>query len=163
MLSFFRRWLRDTPPDDPGGQAEPGVFTICLAPDRFHLQHVGRTRQGNGYWVTSQLASEAGGTRDFVAGYLFDRAGALISADVLDLGLRSDRSEDAPTRPTDVMLKRLEAETREEIRVQPFSCEFYGHGFGLIPREDEKDMLIDAMPGHTLMFYGPWDRCNYGS
>lgn len=163
MLTVFKRWIAGTPQQDPGGSGGDEVFTICLAPDRFHLRHVGQTRQGNGYWVTSQLASEAGGTRDFIVGYLFDQSGEMIAADVVDLGLRNGGYKGTPAGQIETMLKKLEAAKRTAIRVQPFSCEFYGHRFGLIPREGETDMRVDAMPGHTLMFYGPWDRCNYDS
>ncbi|MBI1494674.1 hypothetical protein [Halocynthiibacter styelae] len=96
-------------------------------------------------------------------GYLFDQNGEMIAADVVDLDLRKGGCKGVPAGQIEAMLKKLEAVKRTAIRVQPFSCEFYGHSFGLIPREGEAAMLIDAMPGHTLMFYGPWERCNYDS
>ena len=53
--------------------------------------------------------------------------------------------------------------------MKPFSVSFYDHTFGLVVRQTEEgdeasgETLIDAMPGHTLMFYGPWSLCNYNS
>ncbi|MEE9388724.1 MAG: hypothetical protein V3U96_08935 [Paracoccaceae bacterium] len=138
-----------------------------LVPDDFHLQHVGKTVQGNGYWICNQLAPEDGSTRDFLAAYVFDKTGNLISSEVLDQGLRSSQSEQTTEELIRKLMKKIDAKEIAEILVKPFSVSFYGHIFGLVIREmeeggdAEQDMLIDAMPGHTLMFYGPWSLCNY--
>jgi hypothetical protein len=59
--------------DDVGNSGFP------LIPDDYHLQHVGKTVQGNGYWNDIHFATEDGSTRDFVAAYVFDKIGNLIS------------------------------------------------------------------------------------
>ncbi|WP_166416174.1 hypothetical protein [Cochlodiniinecator piscidefendens] len=68
------------------------------------------------------------------------------------------------------MLEReIDAKESAEVLVKPFSRSFYGYRFGLILREQEEgknateEILADAMPGSTLMFYGPWSHCNYES
>ena len=138
-----------------------------LVPDDFHLQYVGETAQGNGYWIDVQLATEDGGTRDFIAAYVFDKAGNLISSEVFDRGLRSSQSEQTTEEIVRKLLKKIDAKNTTEILVKPFSTSFYGHTFGLVIREKEEgddaeqDTLIDALPGNTLMFYGPWSLCNY--
>ena len=138
-----------------------------LVPDDYHLQHVGKTLQGNGYWIDIQLAVEKDGTRDFVAAYIFDKEGCLISSEVVDQGMRTG----APVQTTEEIIgklkKKIAAKDTSEILVKPFSTSFYGHTFGLVAREADEskdataETLIDAMPGHTLMFYGPWSLCNY--
>lgn len=138
-----------------------------LVPDDFHLMHVGKTFQGNGYWIDTQLAAEGGGTRDFVAAYVFDKAGNLILSEVVDRGLRAGKSEQTTEKIVQRLMKEIDAKETAEILVKPFSTSFFGHTFGLVIREKEEsddveqDTLIDAMPGHTLMFYGPWSLCNY--
>ncbi len=138
-----------------------------LIPDNYHLQHVGKTAQGNGYWIDIQLATEKDGTRDFVAAYVFDREGNLISSEVVDLGFRNENSAQAIEETIEKLKKKIDAKDTAEILVKPFSVMFYGQTFGLVIREaddgDEapEEALLDAMPGHTLMFYGPWSMCNY--
>ncbi len=138
-----------------------------LVPDRYHLHDVGRTRQGNGYWITPQLAPEKNGTRDFVVAYTFDTSGTLISADVADLGLRELGEDRRVPEAIIRMKKKVDAVSVEQIWVMPFSVSFYGHTFGLVVREPDKEdgfeeePVVDALPGYTLMFYGPWDTCNY--
>ncbi|MDX8354666.1 hypothetical protein [Cognatiyoonia sp. IB215182] len=137
-----------------------------LVPDDYHLRDVGKTKQGNGYWITQQLTSDGNTTRDFVAAYLFDKDGHFISADVVDLGLREPNKDGGLGDALARLRRKIDAETVEQIWVRPFSTAFFGETFGLVVREDEHEefqgeQLIDALPGHTLMFYGPWDTCNY--
>lgn len=140
-----------------------------LVPDRYHLQHVGRTAQGNGYWIDLQLASEDGDTRDFVAAYVFDKAGYLISCDVVDKGKRNQSPPHSTEKIIERLKRKIDAKETAEIWVRPFSVTYYGHIFGLIVREYEEgdadtgETLVDAMPGWTLMFHGPWSSCNYSS
>ena len=152
--------------------SEDGDLRTCgfpLVPDDYHLQHVGKTVQGNSYWIDVQLATEVEGTRDFVAAYVFDRQGDLISSEVVDRGLRSDKPAQTLEEIIGKLKKKIDAKDVTEILVKPFSVSFYGHTFGLVVREIEdhdetsEETLIDAMPGHTLMFYGPWSLCNYDS
>lgn len=138
-----------------------------LVPDDFHLLYVGKTAQGNGYWIDIQLAIENGGTRDFVAAYVFDKAGNLISSEVLDRGVRPSQSEQTTEELVRMLMRKIDAKETAEILVKPFSTSYFGYTFGLVTREKEEgdyaeqDTFIDAMPGHTLMFYGPWSQCNY--
>jgi len=76
-----------TVPKSDSGNVRTSGFP--LVPDGYHLKHVGKTVQGNGYWIDVQLAIENGGTRNFVAAYVFDGDGNLISSEVVDCGLRT--------------------------------------------------------------------------
>lgn len=160
----------DAMPEQAPEQVDVRETGWPLVPDRFHLLHVGKTAQGNGYWITPQLATEDGATRDFIAAYVFAPDGALISCDVVDLGLRSGGSDRMVDTTISRLKTKIDAETVEEIRVKPFSRMFYGHCFGLVIREPDAgdddpshETLIDALPGHTLMFQDPWTSCNYDS
>lgn len=159
-------------PEDPENfdtDVDPRLSGFPLVPDRYHLNHVARTAQGNGYWITSQLATENGTTRDFVAAYIFDPQGNFISGEVIDLGLRSEKDRLSSRDVVDRLKRKIDVRDRSTIQVKPFSISFFGQEFGLIIRQPEGaendigDVVIDAMPGFTLMFYGPWTLCNYDS
>lgn len=140
-----------------------------LVPDDHHLLHVGKTTQGNGYWITPQLVTEADGTRDFIAAYLFDTRGNNIFCKVVDLGIRNSPESNSPASAIRDLRRNIDAEETCEIWVKPFATSFYGHTFGLIVRDTEEDdcdpdeVVVDAMPGMTLMFHSPWTTCNYAS
>lgn len=179
MKSFFDRFFRKqgeqrndlneasdvTASTSDDGDVRASGFP--LVPDDYHLHHVGKTVQGNGYWIDVQLATEEEGTRDFVAAYVFDREGNLISSEVVDRGLWNDKPAQRLDEIIGKLKKKIDAEDVTEIVVKPFAVSFYGHTFGLVVREAEdgeepfEETLIDAMPGYTLMFYGPWNLCNY--
>ncbi|MEO0912761.1 MAG: hypothetical protein AAFY59_07210, partial [Pseudomonadota bacterium] len=58
--------------------------------------------------------------------------------------------------------RKIDATEEAYIWVKPFSIEFYGHDFGLAVREAEDgSFVVDAIPGHTLMFREPWDSAGY--
>lgn len=146
-----------------------GDFKFLLVSDDDHLQNVGKTRQGNGFWITQQLVVEQDDTRDFIAAYVFDSDGNLISADVIDQGLRSRPDYLNSKEIIFRMRRKIDASEKGQIWVKPFSVSFYGHSFGLVVRkpDDKSDIecrpVIDAMPGYTLMFHEPWNLCNYAS
>lgn len=173
---FGKRKLRNTrpsearfPSDSSFEKTDVANVGFPLVPDDYHLQHVGKTAQGNGYWIDLQLASEGDDTRDFVAAYVFDEMGDLISCEVVDQGKRSHSAEHTTDEIIQRLKRKVDAKETTKIRVKPFSISFHGHTFGLIIREQEEsddpldEVLIDAMPGSTLMFYGPWSHCNYDS
>ncbi|MCG3267461.1 hypothetical protein [Yoonia sp. I 8.24] len=147
--------------------AGESAFKVLLVPDDYHLQDVGYTAQGNGFWITQHLVSEIGGTRDFVGAYIFDSEGELLSSEVVDQGLRSEPDYIAPADVVTRLRRKIDASCSEQIWVKPFSVQFYGHDFGLVVRDEDvddqgpDDIVVDLLPGCTLMFYGPWDSCNY--
>ncbi|MEO0919004.1 MAG: hypothetical protein AAFY31_18830, partial [Pseudomonadota bacterium] len=83
-------------------EPEDEDFKFKLIPDDHHLTDVGKTAQGNGFWIARHLMVECRDTRDFVAAYVFDKLGNLISADVIDQGWRTQsdylRHQDIITR-----------------------------------------------------------------
>jgi hypothetical protein len=173
---FGKRKLSNTRPSEASFPSASSFEIIDVAsvgfplvPDDYHLQHVGKTAQGNGYWIALQLATEDGDTRDFVAAYVFDKMGDLISCEVVDQGKRPHSAEHTTNEIIQKLKRKVDAKETTKILVKPFSTSFHGHTFGLIIREQEEgddpsdETLVDAMPGSTLMFYGPWSHCNYDS
>ena len=61
------------------------VQKIRLVPDRRHLKNVGQLDDGSNFWIDAQLCSVGQDTRDFVATYVFDADGNLISNEIRDL------------------------------------------------------------------------------
>ncbi len=144
-------------------------FKIPLVPDRYHLKDVGKTKQGNGFWVTTQLSVKDGTRTDYVAAYIFDTKGNLISSEVSVLSAHDAYSRKKVGEAIDKVKAKIDAVTIEPIRVRPFSVSYFGETFGLVMREEHEgytintvdDILVDALPGYTLMFYPPWQTCNY--
>ncbi len=149
------------------------VQKILLIPDRYHLIDVGQLNNGNNYWIDVQLNSEGMDTRDFLATYIFDKAGKLIDSDITDLGLRSNPNavpaKDAIRRQkSKIGVRRtgIFGRKSKSFWVQPFSVTAHGLVFGLVvrePEEDDEEMppMVDAMPGRTLVFYPPWEDGQY--
>jgi hypothetical protein len=171
MRSIFQWLLKSTKLQRNEGacsvHSDRGAFKILLAPDDYHLRDVGYTLQGNGFWITQHLVSENGGTRDFVGAYIFDSEGDLLSSEVVDQGFRSEPDYIATTDVINRLRRKVDASCSGKVLVKPFSVQFYGHNFGLVVRDEDADaqgpddIVVDLLPGWTLMFYGPWDRCNY--
>lgn len=149
------------------------VQKVRLVPDRRHLRDVGQLNNHNNYWIDVQLQSEGKDTRDFVATYVFDSDGKLISHNIIDLGLRSDpKSTSAATIIAQERGRLGLRKTffgrrkRSDFWVRPFSVEAHGLVFGLVVRErDEAEpeniLAVDALPGLTIMFHPPWPEGLY--
>jgi hypothetical protein len=144
---------------------------IRLIPDKYHLRCVGQLEVGAQFWIDVQLKVENSNTRDFVATYVFDTDGVLIWNEIINLGLRTDTDQLAPSAVIEEQLVKLGAYKKTDISVYPFSVNAYGSKFGLVVRkpdlvepEDQNDddqVLVDALPGWTLMFYPPWNEGLY--
>lgn len=169
MFHRLRSWF--FPLKEPVHVPNPTVedFKVLLVPDRYHLKDVGKTKHGNGYWVSTQLSVSSDVRVDYVAGYVFDPNGSLILSDISVLPDGQTASRKQVGAAIDKVKAKIEADTTEPIQVRPFSVTYYGQTFGLVIRRDEDtdetpeidDILVDALPGHTLMFYAPWQTCNY--
>ena len=152
------------------------TFKIRLIPDRYHLHDIGKLESGAFCWITLQLHWDGEDTRDFVATYIFDADGRLIQHIIDDLGLRSGPSGKSAKSVIAEHKRLIGPIEPTDIWVSPFSVSAYGLEFGLIERKLDPDddpeyleklkedgPLVDAMPGHTLMFYPPWDEGLYDS
>jgi hypothetical protein len=101
------------------------------------------------------------GEREFIALYVFDKAGRLRSATIDDLGPRETMDEAARLARRDALLASLGPVEYGRIRVAPFRIEMFGVEFGFIPQPPEEpgeDWSVIVMPGDVMCFSPPWSR-----
>jgi hypothetical protein len=142
----------------------PAIFAI--EPDDVAAEHVGRNHDGNQFFLTTPFEPSGpnGEGCEYVALYLFDPAGKLISANIESFGPRATLNKDARQSALDQMLDSLGDFGYCRIEIEPFSVERFGSQFGLIIREpeDEEDVIaIEAQPGNYMAFFEPWDSGEY--
>lgn len=145
---------------------------MAKAPKLIRIQHddylaslVGKTKNGRQFFITQPFVPRG---RDFVARYVFDKAGAFLEARIEDLGVRKSKTLPGNALDGDPRVTALQAEMLKElgevklgnIKVAPFSYQHKGIAFGLIPQEpedDDDDWSVIAEPGDYMAFYPPWD------
>ena len=140
---------------------------VAIEPDDYSARYVGRTRDGRQFFLTTPfVAAHPDGAhpgREFLALYLFDEAGALLSATIDDLGPRASLDEPARCARRDELLASLGEVATERIKVAPFRVERFGVEFGLIPEppnEDIEDWCVTAEPGDSMCFWPPGPAVN---
>jgi hypothetical protein len=129
---------------------------VTVAPDDYHAEFVGRTRDGRQFFLTIPFVP---GGHEFVALYLFDKSGQLRSATIDDFGPRESLDEPARNARFDALLASLGEVTYRRIRVAPFRLEMFGVEFGFIPRAPEEpgeDWAVIVEPGNVMCFGPPW-------
>jgi hypothetical protein len=98
--------------------------TVALDHDDYSAQYVGRTKDGRQFFLTTPFvpAEEAGSApgREFIALYIFDKAGQLQSATIDDLGPRATMDEAARAAHRDALLASLGEVNYQRIKVAPF-------------------------------------------
>jgi hypothetical protein len=131
---------------------------VAVDHDDYHAEYVGRTNGGRHFFLTTPFVP---GEREFIALYIFDKAGRLVSAAIDDLGPRETLDEAARVARRDVLLASLGPVKYGRIRVAPFRIEMFGVEFGFIPRPPEEpgeDWSVIVMPGDVMCFSPPWSR-----
>lgn len=129
---------------------------IALDPDNHFANCIGRTADGRQYFVTAPFLADRSGARDFLALYLFDAAGSLLSDDVREVGRRGEYLESHERAIQQVLLGQLGERTVERVEVRPFSVRRFGMEFGLITTEQFGQWRVNAMPGDYMEFCPPW-------
>lgn len=137
--------------------------SILICHDDYHAKHIGKTIDGNQFFLTTPFvaATESEGC-EFIALYIFDSDGSLISSQIEDLGPRSALSEDIASEKYNSILNGLGEVSYQDINISPFQVEKFGVQFGLIPTdpefvEEEGDMALEMHPGNVMAFYPPWE------
>jgi hypothetical protein len=144
----------------------PAKFRI--ARDNYHARHVGVTRDGRQFFLTTPFVPAVQGRgQSFVATYLFDREGSLVEDRIEKLDARPDDRVPpgnidmrVAQAALDAHLAALDVAEFCSIEIAPFEIERFGIGFGLIPLPDEYDPdhdVIEIHPGNYMAFYAPWD------
>jgi hypothetical protein len=131
---------------------------VAVDHDDYHAEYVGRTKDGRQFFLTTPFVP---GEREFIALYVFDKAGQLRSATIDDLGPRETTDEAARLARRDVLLASLGPVDYGRIRVAPYRIEMFGVEFGFIPQPPEEpgeDWSVIVMPGDVMCFSPPWSR-----
>src|SRR5437879_843711 len=92
-----------------GGQTPKGApKSVALEPDNYSAKYVGWTDDGRQFFLTTPFVPGFGKPgREFLALYLFDKKGALLSATIDDLGPRASLNENARVARRDELLASL--------------------------------------------------------
>jgi len=142
--------------------------TIALNHDEYQAEHVGRLADGRQFFLTTPFvpAVEVGSAtgREFIALYVFDKAGQLQSATIDDFGPRVTLDEVARRIRRDELLASLGPLKYQRIKMAPFRIEMFGVEFGLIPQPPEEpgeDWSVIVEPGNYICFFPPWTSGDY--
>lgn len=144
---------------------EPPLI-IAINHDRFHARHVGRTQDGRQFFLTTPFIP-AGPNKlgsEFIALYIFDKAGNLLEAQIDNFGPRSSLNDGEAQKVHDSRLGELGKVTFGRIEVKPFAIERFDTEFGLIlrsPEEDGEGWGAEMQPGNFMAFFAPWDSGDY--
>ncbi len=141
---------------------------VALDRDDYAAEYVGRTSDGRQFFLTTPFvpADRVGSAtgREFLALYVFDSKGALLSATIDDLGPRASLDESARLRRRDELLASLGEITYGRIEVAPFNVERFGVQFGFItqpPEDPDEDWSVIVEPGNYMCFWPPWTTGDY--
>jgi hypothetical protein len=140
--------------------------TVALAHDDYTARYVGRTADGRQFFLTNPFVPAGGGNpgREFLALYLFDKDGALLDAQIEDLGTRIELDEAAAGARQAALLESLGPVKYRKIKVAPFKVERFGVEFGFIPQPPEEpgeDWSVIVEPGNYMCFWPPWTSGDY--
>lgn len=140
--------------------------TIALDHDDYYAKYVGRTSDGRQFFLTNPFVPTMGQSpgREFLALYQFDKAGALLSATIEDLGVRDGLDEPAAIARREELLASLGKVKYQRIKVAPFKVERFGVEFGFIPQppeEEGEDWSVIVEPGNFMCFFPPWSSGEY--
>jgi len=138
---------------------------IAIDHDDYHAEYVGKTKDGRQFFLTKPFvpAHDGQAGSEFVALYVFDKAGTLLDATIDDFGPRSALDHEARIKRRDELLESLGEKTFKRIKIAPFEVERFGVTFGLIAQqvEDNGEWQVIAEPGNYMCFWSPWTRGIY--
>lgn len=140
--------------------------TVTLDHDDYSAKYVGKTTDGNRFFLTHPFVPNMGDDpgREFLALYRFDAAGLLVSATIEDLGPRNALDEAAVSIRTQELLASLGKVVFGRIKVAPFTVERFGVTFGFVPEEPDEpgaDWAVIVEPGNYMCFWPPWTSGEY--
>jgi hypothetical protein len=136
---------------------------VALDHDDYAAEFVGRTADGRQFFLTTPFIPaflERGNPgREFLALYVFDDAGALLSATIDDCGPRATLDHPARVRRREELLASLGELKYGRVQVAPFRIERFGVEFGFItqpPEESGESWSVIVEPGNYMCFWPPW-------
>jgi hypothetical protein len=139
---------------------------VALAHDDYSARYAGCTADGRQFFLTNPFVPAIGGNpgREFLALYLFDKDGALLDAQIEDLGTRAELDDDVARARQAALLASLGPVKYRKIEVAPFKVERFGVEFGFIPQRPEEpgeDWSVIVEPGNYMCFWPPWTSGDY--
>ncbi|MBI3440179.1 MAG: hypothetical protein HY054_16265 [Proteobacteria bacterium] len=135
---------------------------LLIVPDEFHLDDAGRCADGRNVIMTTQLIPSVGQTKDFICTFWFDNGGHLVAHRIDEVGIRGAYDEDGAKRIWASHADAVGVIDPQPFWVKPFSVDFDGQAFGLIPEQTEDgEWQVIFEPGNTMAFYAPWDSGEY--
>jgi hypothetical protein len=142
------------------------LTTIAIEPDDYHAEHVGHTHNGNQFFLTTPFEPSGpnGEGCEYVALYIFDSAGKLLSDTIESFGPRAKMDEDGRRSACNRLLDSIGDFEYCRIEIEPFSVDRFSTQFGLIVREpeDADDVVaVEVQPGNYMAFFEPWDSGEY--
>jgi hypothetical protein len=140
--------------------------TLVLGHDKYEARYVGWTADGRQFFCTEPFVPALRGNpgREFLALYLFDKDGALLEAQIEDLGTRAGLDKKAAAARQAAQLASLGPVKYGKIKVAPFRIERFGEEFGFIPQPPEEpggDWSVIVEPGNYMCFWPPWTSGDY--
>lgn len=139
---------------------------IAINHDDYHAQHIGRTKDGNQFFLTTPFEPAIGGSEgcEYIALYTFDHDGKLLDYKINSLGSRGTYDIEEKEKQYYARLAELGEVEYCRIEVKPFSIEYKGVDFGLIarePEEEDDEWAVELQPGNFMAFFKPWDSGDY--
>ncbi len=139
---------------------------IAIDHDDYHAEHIGRTKEGLQFFLTTPFVPAIGGKDgcEYIALFKFDKDGILTEHCIDSLGPRGSYEQDVRKQKYLSRLSSLGEIEFCRIEVKPFSIKYNGVDFGLITREpeDEEDIwAVELLPGNYMAFFEPWDSGEY--
>ena len=146
---------------------KPGKpYKIAIDHDNYHAEHVGKTKSGHFFFLTTPFESARKDFEgcEYIALFLFDYDGNNTYSIIDRLGPRGSYTIEYKRKKYFDRLHELGEVEFCRIEVKPFFVEKYGIKFGLILRvpEDEGDVwAVELLPGNYMAFFEPWDSGVY--
>ncbi|MHB0914768.1 MAG: hypothetical protein ACYC5A_04915 [Thermoleophilia bacterium] len=139
---------------------------IAIDHDDYHAEHVGRTKDGSQFFLTTPFEPAINGKEgcEYIALFKFDNDGNLMEHAIDTMGPRGSYDEEERKEKYLSRLNELGEVEYCRIEVKPFSVKYNGVDFGLITREpeDEEDVwAVELLPGNYMAFFEPWDSGEY--
>lgn len=138
---------------------------VTIDHDDYHAQYVGKTKDGQQFFLTIPFEPAVAGKPgcEFVALYLFDKAGTLVEATIDSFGPRANLDHEARIKRRDELLASLGDISFKRIKIAPFQVERFDSTFGLIAQQtdDGDQWQVIVEPGNYMCFWSPWNSGIY--
>lgn len=139
---------------------------IAINRDDYQAKYVGHTADGRQFFLTTPFepATKIDEGKEFMALYIFNPAGLLLTAKISNLGPRATMNENERIKLRDCWLQELGNVVFERIEGAPFSLRKFDTNFGLIIREPDEDCdvwAVELQPGNYMAFFEPWNSGEY--